>query len=105
MKSGLNEAALYWPCPVEGCDWKFKAEPVERERYVIEDPTSKGVADAVADASRRRAAEIDQELRAHLESHDVLDFVRTIARLKQDLAQQDSGIRPHIFPRDFRAWQ
>lgn len=44
-----------------------------------------------------RFGALEKELRTHLESHDVLDFVRAIRSLEQQLAQQDSGVRPHRY--------
>jgi hypothetical protein len=86
-------------CPVDGCEWTMDpdagAGPVQ---YTVRTdlPWNEAVSAAVAEVALRRAAEVERLVREHAESHDVLDYLRTIRRLEQDLAQQGSGIRPHM---------
>lgn len=50
---------------------------------------------AINQVSLERCMTMERDIRAHLESHDVLDFLRAIRSLEQQLAQRDPGIRPH----------
>lgn len=74
------------------------------ERYVFQDLSPEGINEGISKVANERARKTEQVLREHLESHEVLDFLRTSKRLENDLYQQHSGIRPHIYPRDFRSW-
>lgn len=83
-----------WPCPVDGCDWRLRESDVEFGPQRGAGPT---LEDAINAMAAGRAKAIDDHLRAHLESHDVLDFVRTIRRLEQELYNAGpTGVRPHV---------
>lgn len=86
-------------CPVDGCDWQLDpAAETGPVQYVMPvNPTSEDVFAAVQQVADKRAAKTEAAVREHAVSHDVLDFLRTIMRLQQDLYQQDSGIRPHVY--------
>lgn len=69
-------------CIVDGCGWHHD-EPTG-----LDAPQWPAGAQSVEEAAHRAAIEraIGQEpvFRAHLESHDVIDFARTIRRLRRD---------------------
>lgn len=98
MRTGFIGAGAYWTCPVDGCGWKLGMDqPASHRRYFFKDLTPQGVSEGISAAATASAKETERVLRDHLESHDVLDFVRTIHRLNNDLAQVNSGIRPHVY--------
>lgn len=86
-------------CPVDGCDWEF--DPLLLPPPRIELPADTRLADVLDTAITASAVEsaraTEKILRDHLETHDVVDFVRTIHRLQQELAQFDGGVRPHVY--------
>lgn len=90
-----------YPCPVDGCDWALKHEDMPSSVGWIptfeDGATLATINEAINAGVRRNSEAIDGKLRAHFESHDVLDWVRTVQRLNQDLYQQHGGIRPHIY--------
>jgi hypothetical protein len=92
-------------CPVDGCEWELDHGIMDKPgRYVMPiNPTPEDVTASINAAATKRAELVEASVREHAESHDVLDFLRTINRLQQDLAQQSSGIRPHVY-RPTRAW-
>lgn len=98
MQTGFIGAGAYWTCPVDGCDWKLNQDQSSKaERYEVRDLTPEGINEGISKVANARAKEMEAVLRDHLDSHDVLDFLRTIQRLNQDLAQFNSGIRPHVY--------
>jgi hypothetical protein len=89
-------------CPADICTWETDADldsgqPV---RYLIDTNCPGDLHDAIDRAVDKvatdRALAIEAILRGHFESHDVMDWVRTIQSLEQQLAQYDCGIRPHM---------
>ena len=84
----------YLTCPVDGCDWRLSMAEVELRTA----PTSFTVdTRSLEIVARKQAETIEGIIRQHAESHDVLDYLRTVQRLKMDLAQEGSGIRPHVY--------
>lgn len=94
---------LPYPCPLDGCPWILDPSalpaPVLRFNAPVTDGLNEALEGAVHAMAVQEVAAIDGALRDHLADHDNLDFLRTINRLQQDLAQQGSGIRPHVYPR------
>lgn len=84
--------ALYL-CPVDGCAWQLDELSLPPTRIAI-GPDLDAALTANAKASTQA---MEATLREHMETHDVVDFLRTIQRLNQDLAQGHSGIRPHVY--------
>lgn len=80
----------YIVCPLEECDWKLRTdEGPSSVRYVVTDLTPEGVSNAVSQAAHKRAQVQEQAIREHLDDHDLLDFLRTIAALRQRLGQYE----------------
>jgi hypothetical protein len=75
-----------YECPVDGCGWVLSQEAYERQRPPIR-----------ADGAPQVGQWLKAILRQHLETHDVFEWVDTVLRLNQELAQQHSGIRPHVY--------
>jgi hypothetical protein len=77
---------------------------IEGERYLLPAGMSgqEAINAAVNEVALRRARETEAVIREHLESHDVLDWVRTVQRLQMELAQIDGGIRPHVYRDEWR---
>lgn len=70
-------------CPVDGCEWQLeRTEPAQPPLLPL--PGS-----LVTQALLAEAARLEQTLRVHLESHDVVDFVRTINRLTQQVDRME----------------
>ncbi|AFM10443.1 hypothetical protein PIS_054 [Saccharomonospora phage PIS 136] len=82
-------------CPVDGCDWytddvtpaTVDTVPLRPDLPVGE--ATNGAVARVAAACRR---ETETVLRAHVEGHDVVDWLRTIRRLETELAT----LRDHL---------
>lgn len=72
-------------CPVDDCGWSYDDHPRDLETLV--DNLGLDVLRTHAILTRRENA-----LRAHLESHDVLDWARTVGRLQEEAARKDSLI-------------
>lgn len=82
-------------CPVDGCPWTSAPRNVDAVVEVqllplsLEGPLHQYprtlVDAAVRDVLFKEVEEVEREVRDHLESHDVVDFVRTIQRLREDL--------------------
>lgn len=83
-----------YQCPVDGCDWELQPESLPAARVLVGGAT---LEEALAASASASAKTMEAVLRDHLAVHDVLDFLRTIQRLNQHLAQFDSGIRPHVY--------
>ncbi|MFB9687689.1 hypothetical protein [Amycolatopsis plumensis] len=80
-------------CPVDGCDWRMLESEIQFEADRSFGPT---LEDAINAMARGRASALERHIRAHLATHDLTDFVRTIRRLEQDLYNAGpTGIRPH----------
>lgn len=77
--------ATYVACPLEQCDWTLRTDDLGTASYVVPDLTSDGVA-AVANRMVRAQAQAQEEaIRDHLQGHDPLDYLRTIADLRARL--------------------
>lgn len=106
MRSGFIGAGAYATCPVDGCEWLLNTDQSGGLRIKIDDLSPGGINAGISASAMERGREIERVLREHLESHDVLDFLRTIRRLSNDIAQQDSGIRPHVYrPAPPKVWE
>ncbi len=97
VQSGFIGAGVYWTCPVDECEWRLRQAQPTRQRYVFRDLSPEGVNEGITSAAQVSMAESERLIREHCEAHDVLDLLRTIQRLNQELAQVDCGIRPHIY--------
>lgn len=74
-------------CPVMGCAWETNSEPDPAVTdMTLASVFGPGVVLATQTAQKRQQAEVDT--RRHLESHDVLDFVKTIRGLEDLVAGQ-----------------
>lgn len=112
----LGFGTAIYSCPLPECLWTLREEMTAHVAFRIDQATvatamipgpyqdvARGrVEAAISQASLEQAETLENEIRVHLESHDVLDFVRAIRLLEQQVYQQDSGIRPHSrrVPRD-----
>jgi hypothetical protein len=107
----LPVGTAIYACPLPECLWslseslvadvEFRVNPEVVARSMTSGPYQeaawKNVEVAINQVAFERAEALEKEIRAHLESHDVLDFVRAIRSLEQQLAQRDSGNRPHRY--------
>lgn len=74
-------------CVVEGCTWSTSSDlPGDINEMTLAGVFGPGVFMATQRAQKRQQAEVDT--REHLESHDVLDFVKTITGLQTLVASQ-----------------
>jgi hypothetical protein len=74
-------------CVVEGCTWETSSDlPETVTDGTLAEIFGWGTVRATHEAQARQRAEVDT--RRHLESHDVLDFIKTITGLRQALAAQ-----------------
>jgi hypothetical protein len=71
-------------CPIEGCLWRHLETPAG--------PAVDGIAtlesfyEAIGRSLLGQARDTEAHVRAHLDTHSVLDFVRTISALRGQLA-------------------
>lgn len=96
MIPGFIGAGTYVLCEVDGCDWRLNTDQQGEARWVFLGPTREDFDDAARRYTLTHAAKVERLLREHLESHDVVDFMRTIKRLETDLARQESAGRPRV---------
>ena len=74
-------------CPVMDCTWSTNTDPPDTVTdMTLASVFGPGVILATQAAQKRQQAEHDT--RKHLESHDVLDFVKTIKRFEELVASQ-----------------
>lgn len=71
-----------YACPVDDCDWYLDEAPVDERLGMgtLADVFGFGV--IAAHALNERARTVEAELNAHLDSHTVLEWVRTVERLR-----------------------
>lgn len=80
-------------CPVDDCDWTSRPRTVDATVTLDLASATRSLPllpgslldEAVRRQLLREADEVEAELREHLGSHDVVDFLRTIRRLRDDL--------------------
>lgn len=85
----LEAGTSIYHCPVDGCGWTHIVPPLDPRinGNTLAGAFGPGVMAQVA--ANQRAEKIERALRDHLKSHDVLDYVRTIQRLKDIERQPD----------------
>jgi hypothetical protein len=79
-------SGTYVVCPLEGCEWKLRTDET-RTSFRID--ITNGVDAGIQDLVRREAQAREHAIREHLDDHDPLDFLRTIAALRQRLGQYE----------------
>ncbi len=93
-------------CPVDGCDHDLAADieaTPNAPLHVRSDlPFSEAITEATNQASRENGKAHEAKLREHLETHDVMDWMRTVRRLEQALAQHYGGVRPHVYREEWK---
>lgn len=83
-------------CFVDGCAWRLSHADVELKiPFSLKWKAGETLDQALNENSRKWHARVEEMIRGHLETHDVMEWARTVTRLRQDLAQVDSGVRPH----------
>lgn len=70
-------------CPVDDCNWRADAQPPEVGPGALADVFGPGVMAAVARNNFHR--DLEERLDRHLQSHSVLEWVRTVGRLEREL--------------------
>lgn len=88
------------PCPADGCDVDLAviikdaaADPIR-----IRIGESQSLSEAIAESASENAKARDAAIRAHLETHDVLDWLKTVRRLEQEAYNAGpTGVRPHAY--------
>lgn len=78
-------------CPVMDCAWSTSTDlPAEVTDATLAGVFGWGVFRAGHEASKRH--QVEAETRRHLQTHDVIDFVKTIKRLEELVASQVNQI-------------
>lgn len=104
MPRNMSGARFLYGCPIDDCDWTYDPDaqpPMPLAVLLDTDPTGgestfAGLAAAIGRAATERAKRDEDNLRAHFDDHDIVDFLRTINRLNQDLYNAGpTGVRPH----------
>lgn len=73
-----------FPCPLLGCDW-YHDEPAEHvPPGALAGVFGFGVMGAVA--ANQRAQRVEDAMRAHFDGHELVDFLRTITGLQNQVA-------------------
>lgn len=84
------------PCPVDGCNFDLAAASANAAADPIRIRVGQPLGDAMDESARENAAAREAALRTHLETHDVMDWMRTVRRLEQELYNAGpTGVRPH----------
>jgi hypothetical protein len=77
-------------CPLDGCGWTLDLATVPPSTGMSVMPVGASPEDqlsvALKDAAVNLAKAVEAALRAHFDTHDVVDFLRTIQRLRDELA-------------------
>lgn len=73
------------PCPVDGCDFDLAVASANAAADPIRIRVGQPLGDAIDESARENAAAREAALRTHLETHDVMDWMRTVRRLEQEL--------------------
>jgi len=105
VHSSLPLRRLRYECRVDTCNWTLDPDADDLGGYKLIIDTQPGetfqeaLDRAITAHATERAKATEKRLREHFESHDILDWVRTVMNLEQQLAQYDCGIRPHLYDR------
>lgn len=81
-------------CPVDNCLWSYNTDSGGPTRYVVEEFTPDGIDTAISKLAMARAAATDTAIREHLNSHELIDYVITINRLRDKLRRAEALISP-----------
>lgn len=80
-----------YECIVDGCDWHYDEPPLADGRIAV-NLAAYGRAASLADALANRQA-TETALRTHLESHDSIEWARTVNRLQTALDKAGEELR------------
>lgn len=85
------ERATLYGCPIPDCKWTHTApHPTVYEGGAT-------IEESVTNTLRVHYADIESALRAHLETHSLVEWVREVMRLRSELAMiQDSAAVPDL---------
>lgn len=96
---GPSGPGAYLECPLEKCGWLLRQDVPDktdlRAGAAAGPPASASLSDvvstAVGAALVSRARREEAAVRAHLDEHDVLDFLTTIQALRQQITELESA--------------
>lgn len=93
--SFLTRAEVF-SCPVLDCSWTATTADVMAAENTVTKASGPSIDEAISAISVARAKAVDAFLRRHLETHDVVDYLRTIRDLEQQVYNAGhTGVRPH----------
>lgn len=97
---GFDGSAIM-PCPVDGCDRDLGDDLANAPSTPLHLRKDLPIGEAITEATDRVMSDDikarEAALRAHLETHDVMDWMQTVRRLEQELYNAGpTGIRPHV---------
>lgn len=86
-------------CPVDGCDWQLDLPDMPSRMESVREAArvTASLDDAVRKHVLTSAQATEEVIREHLETHDVIDFVRTIHRLRQQAEGDRDSRSPGFF--------
>lgn len=71
-----------YPCPVDNCDWYLDSPPVDPRITGSTLADVFGFGTFAVHAVNSRAQEVEREIAKHLAGHEVIEWVRTVERLR-----------------------
>lgn len=77
---------MRWRCPVDDCEWTHDEPTAQIEPLSLTLHGGEDISDAINREVRRRTLAREAIMREHAETHDVVEYVRTIAQLRHRLA-------------------
>lgn len=86
-------------CPVDGCAWTLSHGDVELKNPLsLRRKPGETLDETINENARRWHAGVEETIRSHVETHDVMEWLTTVRRLQQDLYNVGpTGIRPHVY--------
>lgn len=90
--------AEVFSCPVRECGWTATTADIMAVENTVTKASGPSIDEAISAMSIARAKTVDAFLRKHLETHDVIDYLRTIRELEQQMYNAGyTGVRPHRY--------
>jgi hypothetical protein len=72
-------------CPLDECDWKLDTTPPDVPMTAL--GTIFGVGTLAAAAQFQHRSTLEAEIETHLRQHPLLDFIRTVGRQRERIAE------------------
>lgn len=88
MRTTLPDGADVFDCEIAGCEWDYLEPAVDVDDLAL--ASVFGIGTMARQAMNERMQRIERKLREHYSTHKIEDFLREIARLKQEIFVRDA---------------